>query len=187
MDKEFERLIELQMEKTKGNQMTEDEYRYVASFLGSKNFLVFGLGYDSQLWRYANRNGFTIFLEHDPKWITSDSDVYQVSYRTRLTQADSLLVEYDNGNFQNLLMSVPEVVLNTKWDCIFVDSPQGFNEKCPGRMQSIFMASKLARCASTNVFVHDCDRRVEDLYTRKLFSQVVTQLTKLRHVKNERS
>lgn len=182
MDEEFEQLIKNQIKKTKGKQMTEEEYRYIASFLGDKNFLVFGLGYDSKLWRYANRNGFTIFLEHDPKWITSESDVFQISYTTKLTQADELLSEYRQGNFKNLSISLPNIVLKTEWDYIFVDSPQGYKDHYPGRMQSIYAASILAN-TDTHIFVHDCDRRVEDMYTREMFSQTVNQLTKMRHLK----
>lgn len=178
---DFESLIKNQMEISKGHQMTEEEYRYISSFLGNKNFLVFGLGYDSKLWRYANRNGFTIFLEHDSKWITNEPDVFEVSYSTKLSQADELLLEYDGGNFKNIIMKLPEVVLKTQWDCIFVDSPQGNKKIYPGRMQSIYSASILAK-KNTDVFVHDCDRRVEDMYTRKMFSKTINQLTKLRHL-----
>jgi uncharacterized protein (TIGR01627 family) len=181
MDEKINELIQSQMLKSKGNQMTKEEYWYISSFLGDKNFLVFGLGYDSKLWRYANRNGFTIFLEHDPRWITDDSDVYQVFYTTKLTQADDLLLEYRQGNFKNLTMNLPDIVLENNWDYIFVDSPQGYKPHFPGRMQSIYTASILAN-NNTHVFVHDCNRRVEDIYTREMFPKIVKQLTKLRHL-----
>jgi len=182
MDEKINELIQSQMLKSKGKQMTKEEYWYISSFLSDKNFLVFGLGYDSKLWRYANRNGFTIFLEHDPRWVTDDPDVYQVEYTTVRTQANCLLLEYDQQNFKNLEMKLPNVVLETSWDCIFVDSPQGGNDSTFGRMQSIYAASILAN-NNTHVFVHDCQRMVENTYTKKMFSQKIKQLTKLRHVK----
>lgn len=184
MDNKLENLIQDIMEKNKGHQLTEKEYRYIASFLNNRNFLVFGLGYDSKLWRYANRNGFTVFLEHDSQWITNDPDVFRVQYTTKLPDADRLLLEYNNGNFENLTMKLPDIVLETEWDCIFVDSPQGYKKICPGRMQSIYSASILAT-KNTDVFVHDCDRRVEDIYSRTMFSKIINELTKLRHLKKE--
>ena len=68
----LEELIKTQMEVSKGNQMTEDEYRYIASFLGNKKFLVFGTGFDSNIWRFANKEGITLFLEHNSEWIKDE-------------------------------------------------------------------------------------------------------------------
>ena len=79
-------------------------------------------------------------------------------------------------------MDLPSIVRDTKWDCIFVDSPVGTTDKKPGRMQSIFTAWLYAQ-DYTEVFVHDVDRTVEDVYTRTMFTNVITDLTKLRHVK----
>ena len=168
------------MQKVGSYQMTEDEYRYVASLMsGGKNVLVFGTGHDSNLWRAANEGGRTLFLENDPDWITS-SDVVQVSYSTRLGDADALLAEYAAGIFDGLQMTLPDEVTRSKWDVIFVDSPTGYAPHTPGRMQSIYAASILAH-QETDVLVHDCDRRVEDLYSRAMFSRKIDQLVKLRH------
>jgi len=79
-------------------------------------------------------------------------------------------------------MNVPDIVVKTNWDYIFVDSPMGTNDKKPGRMQSIFTARKLSNL-NTEVFVHDVDRAVEDLYSKEMFSTIIKNLTKLRHVK----
>lgn len=183
MDKIFEKMLAEKMEKSNHGQMTAEEYRYIAQFLGNKNFLVFGTGHDTPMWRYANRNGTTIFLENNAKWIKpEDTDVIKVTYTTKRAWHERLLEEYKNGIFDNLKMDLPKIVTETKWDCIFVDSPVGTTDKKPGRMQSIFTASILSN-KDTDVFVHDCDRKVEDIYSKAMFSNVVKDLTKLRHVK----
>ena len=176
-------MINMLVEKTQHMQMTAKEYEYICSFLGDKNFLVFGTGYDSNLWRYANSKGKTIFLENIGKWINpQDTDVYKVTYSTKRGQYKELLEDFQKGEYGKLQMELPNIVRTTAWDCIFVDSPVGTTDKKPGRMQSIFAARQLSS-RDTNVFVHDIDRDVENEYTRKMFSSIIKELTKLRHVK----
>jgi uncharacterized protein (TIGR01627 family) len=171
-------------EKTQDTQMTTEEYEYIASFLGDKNFLVFGTGYDSDLWRYANRQGKTIFLEHNTQWITNTEDTCQISYTCNLRKdKDRLLEEYKQGMFSNLIIDLPSEVTTTTWDLILVDSPEGGKKKhYHGRMQSIYAAKQLASL-ETDIFVHDCDRYVEDVYSSVMFSKLIKELTKLRHFK----
>mgnify|MGYP001577424079 FL=1 len=183
LDNNFETLLAEKMEKSNHGQMTADEYRYIAEFLGDKNFLVFGTGHDTPLWKYANRNGKTLFLENNKRWINpTDTDVIKVTYTTKRAYHKELLQEWHNGNFSNLTMDLPDEVTQTKWDCIFVDSPLGTTDKKPGRMQSIFTAWSFS-IDTTDVFVHDVDRVVEDVYSKTMFSNVVKDLTKLRHVR----
>lgn len=163
------------MSKVKKGQMTRHEYEYIANLLGKKNFLVFGTGYDTDFWRFCNKDGFNIFLEHDKKWILENSkDVHLVNYTTNISKYQEYL-----DNLSLLEMNLPKVVLETSWDAIFVDGPPGNKSTSFGRMQSIFTAWKLAH-EQTDVFVHDCDRIVEDTYT-KYFFNISNELTKLRH------
>lgn len=178
----FEELLHEKILKSP-KQMTKDEYRYISSYLGDKNFLVFGTGHDTPLWKYSNYNGKTIFLENKFEWIdSSDTTVLTVNYTTRLYMYQKLLKEYDDGYFNNLDMQLPQNVLETEWDCIFVDSPVGTKNNKPGRMQSIFMAAKIAN-NSTEVFIHDCDRIVENQYSKAMFKKEIKFLTKLKHVR----
>jgi uncharacterized protein (TIGR01627 family) len=154
--------------------MTSEEYQEITENLGEKNFLVFGTGYDSDLWRNANKKGVTIFLEHDDKWIPKDSnDVIKVKYTTTKPQYKDII-----DDEKALTMELPDIVKNTKWDIIFVDSPTGYSKKCHGRMQSIY-AAKLLSDKDTLVYIHDCNRRVENLYS-KTFFKIEREFTKLR-------
>lgn len=181
-DKKLEHLLDKVIEDTKQKQMTKDEYRYISSFLGNKNVLVFGTGYDSNLWRYANQNGKTIFLEHNLKWITNFEDTYHITYTSNLKKdKHRLLEQYKKGEISEFEIDIPDEVINTKWDIIIVDSPEGGKKKYyHGRMQSIYAAKKLAD-SKTEIFIHDCDRYVEDTYSSEMFTIFIKQLTKLRH------
>lgn len=150
-------------------QLTRVEYQYISNFLGDKNFLVFGTGRDTPYWRLCNKGGTTLFLENDPRWVIDAPDVYQIHYTTKRHEYKTLLDKFNQGDTSKLELQLPLVVTTKKWDVIFVDSPMGYNDSNPGRMQSIYTAYKLSHF-DTVVFVHDCHRPVEELYVSTLFS-----------------
>jgi hypothetical protein len=163
------------MSKVKKGQMERKEYEYISKLLGKKNFLVFGTGYDTDFWRLCNKDGFNLFLEHDQLWIPKNSeDVHLVSYNTDISKYQEYLED-----LSLLEMTLPNSVLETNWDVIFVDGPPGNKKTSFGRMQSIFTAWKLSN-HQTDIFVHDCDRTVEDIYTKHFFN-ITCELVKLRH------
>lgn len=175
MDQHLTDEIDRLVRRTKGHQMTREEYTEIAEKLGGKNLLVFGTGYDSDLWRKANGGGRTVFLENLDEWIPEGStDVIKVAYTTKITDHAELLEKEDALTMGCL----PDDILGGVWDVIFVDSPTGYTSDCPGRMQSIFTAMKVAN-EDTLIYVHDCDRIVEDTYT-KHFLEIETQFRKLR-------
>jgi uncharacterized protein (TIGR01627 family) len=174
--------IENLMKINKNNQMTKEEYIYISCFLSNVNFLVFGTGNDSDYWRTCNNKGYTIFLENKKQWIDPQkNDIMNVKYTSRLSEYKKLLNEYKNKQYNNLIIDIPSKLYKIEWDCILVDSPEGWGNKCPGRMQSIFMASKLAK-EKTNIFIHDCNREVENIYSKEMFSKEIKMLKTLRHV-----
>lgn len=163
------------MSKVKKGQMARHEYQYISDLLGDKNFLVFGTGYDTDFWRYCNKDGLNLFLEHDEQWILeSSNDTHLINYSTEISKYQEYLTD-----FSLLEMTLPKDVLETSWDIIFVDGPPGNKKTSFGRMQSIYTAWKLAS-NQTDIFVHDCDRVVEDTYT-KYFFNITKELVKLRH------
>lgn len=180
---EIQNKIDFILTQTKNQQMTKEEYEYIASFLKNKNFLIFGTGYDSDLWRECNRQGFCVFLEHDSKWIDeTKSDIFQVHYSCSMSQSDRLLDEYEKKNFTNFNFEYPKWLHNYKWDSILVDGPPGNKKTAIGRMQSMFLAKKLAS-ENTNIFIHDVDRKVEQEFSSLFFSKSIKKLTKLEHKK----
>jgi hypothetical protein len=147
------------------------------------NFLVFGVGRDSVLWMAANRVGRTAFLEDSPEW----QDVIQRS----LPAAEIHTVEYITTvrdyrrwlfRLNDLGMTLPDVIRNQKWDVILVDAPAGWRDDKPGRMQSIFEASRLVSLGG-HIFVHDCDREAERVSCDVLLQSAVfvSEVGSLRH------
>ncbi len=82
-------------------------------------------------------------------------------------------------------MDLDNEIRSTRWDVILVDAPRGFDDECPGRMKSIYEASRLIKSGG-HVFVHDCERVVEREYTDKYFLEgnlveEVEEIGNLRH------
>lgn len=155
-------------------QLNSDELRSVLNVLYSCpencNFLVFGAGYDSILWHRLNKNGRTVFLESDLSWQEKITNKYKeieclsVTYKTKRSQWKELL----NNNCPPL--NLPTSISDSKWDLILVDGPPGHFDHEPGRMQSIFMASKLIKKGGS-VFIHDIHRQVEKAYANQYFKE----------------
>lgn len=149
------------------------------------NFLVFGLGHDSLMWRAFNPGGTTLFLEEDPKWVATvlkdapTLSARSVKYPTMLSQADDLLRSYKsepyclparafvkgNRRCRLALADLPGEVYEREWDLIMIDAPRGYFPEAPGRMGAIWTAAVMARNRTgpgdTDVFLHDVNRKVE--------------------------
>ena len=176
-------------------QQTKEEIKLSYDVLRKRapcNFLVFGLGLDSQMWNAFNPGGKTIFLEEDPKWL---QNVLQeapflrgeyIKYRTQLTEADELLNSYkfepdcdpskgiplkQNEKCKLALNMLPDEVYETEWDLIMIDAPKGYFAEAPGRMAAIYSAAVMARNrkgpGGTHVYLHDVDRKIEKTYAEE--------------------
>lgn len=128
--------------------------------------IVFGLGNDSALWALLNAGGRTVFLEDNEEWLKKTIsrgpgeklEAYLVDYGTRRDEWRSLL-----ESPPELQLSLPAGIAEESWDIVLVDGPAGHVDDSPGRMKSIYTASQLVK-ESGDVFVHDCEREVENAY-----------------------
>jgi|GEM_PF-1210954 len=173
-------------------QLSIEEYSYITDLVSKRapgNFLIFSLGKDSGLWLEVNKNGKTVFLEDNIDWFNEvtknypEMEAYLVKYGTKRKEWLKLLLEYNQG-YESLSMELPAHILESKWDFIFVDAPAGYSDEMPGRMKSIYLAAQLAfKSEKTDIFVHDCDRIVENIYGGYFLHQenFVTQVRKLNH------
>jgi Polysaccharide biosynthesis len=153
-------------------QMYAHEVFFIArSITPPVNFLIFGMGNDSIFWSELNRGGRTAFIEDQPDWFDqisrehSSLEGYLVEYGTKLEEARRLINHPDW-----LAMDLPPAVRNTQWDVILVDAPAGYENGTPGRMKSIFEASRLIKQGGS-IFVHDQERDVEKEYCERYLSQ----------------
>ena len=178
------------------DQMSFEEYTYIFNIVKKKNgcnFLIFGTGNDSPLWMDSsigsNINGKSIFLENDNYWIDTvkinypNMDIRLVHYTDRVLDANRLLIEYENGK-NNLKLELDDDIRNTKWDVILVDAPHGYKSTEHGRMKSIYESYSLSKYNDqVDIFVHDCERQVENLYVDYFLKdyELIKELDNNRH------
>ena len=158
------------------------EYQFIGALIQSYtpcNVLVFGVGYDSPYWIKLNQGGMTWFLENSLIWANRIKDkipeiqIEMVNYTTKRLQWRRLM-----NQAVKLALCLPDTILNLDWDVIFVDAPLGSNRKTPGRMQSIYSASRLNY---KHILVHDCNRKVERKYFKKFIGEPDNIIDKLFH------
>lgn len=156
-------------------QMTVDEYGEIATEIENRrgsNVLVFGCGRDSPLWVRANQPGRTIFVESAQRWaqhayeaikaeglVLGLANIQLATYRTKLEDWQKDL---------NTDLSIEGLKMFPKdFDVIVVDAPPGAGKNAPGRLQSVYEASRRVAPGGV-VFVHDMSRLVERECTKTL-------------------
>ena len=151
--------------ETLGIQMYANEVFFIARAIKPPvNFLVFGMGNDSPLWSKLNRRGRTVFIEDQEEWFAKikqehpSLEAYLVNYGTKLEEGMQLI-----DHPERLSMDLPAEIRKTRWDVILVDGPAGYEDGTPGRMKSIYEASRLIK-PHGNIFVHDQERPIEQEY-----------------------
>lgn len=150
---------------------------------GRCRLLVFGLGNDSFFWDCINQGGKTIFLEDNEYWFDKilrqhqNLNAFRVDYNSKRTQWQDFL-----HSPELLDMELPDDALKNTWDVILVDAPAGYADSSPGRMKSIYLASKLS-CDGGDIFVDDCDREIENIYSTHYLNDknLVEKIGKLKH------
>ena len=155
---------------------------------GPCKLLVFGLGRDSPLWSRVNLGGMTVFLEDDPMWFQQilrkhrQLTAHLVDYASRREEWRELL---DSPG--RLALALPESIERERWDVILIDGPAGFTDSNPGRMKAIAVARSLA-ARPADVFVHDCDREVEQVYCDRFLGpeNLLDEVGVLRHYRINR-
>jgi uncharacterized protein (TIGR01627 family) len=168
---DIDRIEEL-MQEYPGMQFHSSEVQAVFQAIvraDNCKLLVFGLGNDSKLWSRLNSGGRTVFIEDDPGWHKTISqrhpelESYLAVYPNNITEWRRLIDKPDQ-----LRLELPKSINETSWDVILVDAPAGYDATAflPGRMSSIYMASKLIRPGG-EVFVHDAQREVESAYCER--------------------
>ena len=159
------------MRKLNGIQLSSEQITLITKVVKEKpacRFLVFGVGNDSLYWELMNEGGQTVFIEDKQFWIdrvkrrSSNISISMVTYNSNLSDWQKFL---DDPAL--LEMSFPDGLADQEWDVILVDAPAGYDDSCSGRMKSIYAALQLVK-KTGDIFVHDCDRKIEALYCDQL-------------------
>ncbi len=166
-----------------GIQISTNQLLYIIGVVSRKapcRLVVFGLGNDTVFWSLLNEGGETVFLEDNEFWMrritrrTPGLKAVLVKYNTKRSDWKALL-----ESPEQLEMALPDEIDAKKWDVVVVDGPAGYNDNTPGRMQSIYTGSQLVKPGG-DVFVHDCNREVEDAYCIAFLGQE-NLVTEIRH------
>jgi glucuronoxylan 4-O-methyltransferase len=148
------------------SQLSPAQIEVIASVVRARapgaRLLVFGLGHDTPLWQRVNRDGETLFVEHDPAFIA-----------TAEARPDApRIVPFDFGAHASVFgafsmtltaldrIAVPGPISEGHWDVILIDGPTGHKLADPGRLLPIHWASRLMR-RETHVFLDDYHRALE--------------------------
>eukprot|EP01084_Bolivina_argentea_P123529 218904_1 len=144
-------------------QQSYEEYSFLTITILSQqpsNVLVFGCGFDSYIYIYSNRNGYTLLLEDNLQWVSvAKQELINSMNMTINTRNDFnfdiLGINYTTHwkevakRFKNNMINITQLndvqydrhkVNNINWRVILVDAPAGHSH---GRIQSIYIAYNL--------------------------------------------
>ena len=127
----------------------------------NKKMLVFGLGYDSNLWyNLTNRN--TFFVEDNKKYIEKNKDI-----------SDDKIIQYDyegitvrnsfnmtDEQIQSFIIP-DKIIKNAPYDIIYIDGPTGYTQDKPGRLLPIFWSKTMLSKEDSIVYIDDSNRYLE--------------------------
>lgn len=127
----------------------------------NKKMLVFGLGYDSELW-YNLTNKNTFFVEDNKYYIDLNNSINKNNiiyhdYKNISVKTSLNLTLNQIKNFE-----IPKKLLElAPFDIILIDGPTGFNEKCPGRLLPIYWSKEYLSNDKTIIYIDDASRHLE--------------------------
>lgn len=139
-----------------------------------KKILIFGLGYDSNLWFNINHNVY--FVEDNEKYIKMNEE--KIKNRTIKHNYGNINVlqslHLDNKNIEKYLF--PEKLsLLGKFDIILVDGPLGNSYHDTGRLLPLYWSKKRLSKEGTIIYVDDSNRKLETYCINKYFKDNVVK------------
>lgn len=139
----------------KNIQTSKNVIERILPFLKGKRMLVFGLGYDSELWFHAT-NGNTFFIE--------DNETY-VNLNPNIPNANIIFHKYTSKVKEGIKLPIhiPDYIkLLGKFDVIFIDGPAGYDKDKPGRVHPFYWSKNVLTQENSLIFVDDCKRKLEN-------------------------
>lgn len=123
--------------------------------------LVFGLGYDSELWYNATNNN-TFFVENNQTYIDLNKNIpknHIIKYDYKnITVKDSFDMSDEKLNAYN----IPKELLDlAPFDIIIIDGPAGYSDNRPGRLLPIYWSKNYLSKPGSIFYVDDSRRSLE--------------------------
>ena len=150
-------------------QLAKSVISDILSNCENKKMLVFGLGYDSDLW-YNATNKNTYFIENNKKYIelNKNIDSNNIIYHQYNNISVKSCLSLTNEQLNNF--KIPEKILRfAPFDIILIDGPNGFDDNCPGRLLPIFWSKNYLSKIGTIIYVDDAIRNLEKKCINKYF------------------
>ena len=126
--------------------------------------LVFGLGYDTELWFNANGRKDIWFIEENEEYIKLNPDIpseYIIHHRYEgINVNKSLKLEEKDLVKYNLPKRLDEISKGG-FDLIIIDGPTGYAPGRPGRMLSVYWSVKKWSNRGTVFYLDDTNRTLE--------------------------
>jgi hypothetical protein len=136
-----------------------------------KKMLVFGLGYDSQLW-YNATNFNTFFVEDDLTWINMNTEIDNENIIHYQYNSINVKNSYDLSDEFISTFKPPKKLLDEgPFDVIFIDGPRGYSNELPGRLLPIYWSKEFLSKSGTVVYIDDANRKLENYCINKYFSE----------------
>jgi hypothetical protein len=138
------------------------------SKMENPKMLVFGLGYDSELW-YNLTNKNTYFIEHDMDYINKtsvDKDHIIFHPYENMSVTKSFTMSDDDIAQQSFPKGLLELA---PFDIIVIDGPTGWLPNKPGRLLSYFWTKNYLSHSDTIIYCDDTERPLETYCLNKYF------------------
>ena len=135
----------------------------------NKKMLIFGLGFDSQLW-YSLANKNVYFIEDNKKYIElnkeiSSDNIIEYNYNDINVRKSFNLTEEEIEKYpipKNLIDLAP-------FDIIYIDGPEGCTKNSKGRLLPYYWSKKYLSKKGTIIYCDDCARLLESFCIHKFF------------------
>tara|TARA_Y100000591_G_scaffold37250_1_gene27488 strand:- start:100 stop:657 length:558 start_codon:yes stop_codon:yes gene_type:complete len=128
--------------------------------------LVWGLGYDSELWwNVTNKN--TYFIESEDEYINMNTfipDTHIIKYTYPSMSVIKSLTQPDKVETTKIPESIKNLGL---FDVIIVDGPNGNSNSSPGRQLPIYWSINHLSKPNTLIYMDDTNRKLETLCIKR--------------------
>lgn len=155
----------------KNIQLSPKSIKEVLNNCANKKMLVFGLGYDSELW-YNATNFNTYFVEHDQKYIklNKNIDAKHIIYHNYIGINVKSSFNLTEDQIKDFVIP-DEILKNAPYDIILIDGPPGYNDNLPGRLLPIYWSKTLLSKPNTIIYIDDSNRKLENYCINKFFKE----------------
>ena len=147
----------------------------------NKKMLVFGLGYDSELWyNCTNKNTFFVednkdYIELNKNIIPNENIIFYDYHGMTVSKSIQLIKDNYTINYE----MPKKIIENGPFGIILIDGPNGNGNNCPGKLIPVLWSKKLTQ-KGTIIYIDDANRELEKKLVNKYFANIPKKYFKQR-------